>query len=115
MSIAMIKGMAKNHMKGNRLLLTAAFVLLLTTWAVAAQFLTGILQLPSLFDFIEAILDGGLGLNAVTVLFPVLLVLLFILADMLHMSYRWFGIDIINENQKPVEWKEAFQGFRKKM
>lgn len=111
MSIAMIKGMAKTHMRGKRLLMTVGYILLLTLWVIAGQILTGLFQLPSPFDFMEAVLDGRLGINAVTILFPVLLILLFILADLMHMSYRWFGLDILAD--KSVEIKDVFQGFQK--
>ncbi|GEK88838.1 Protein of unknown function [Alkalibacterium putridalgicola] len=111
MSIAMIKGMAKQMMKGKRLLLTVGYILALTAWAIAAQILTGLFRLPSLFDFTEAALEGRLGLNMTTLLFPVLLILLFILADMLHVSYRWFGLDVMDE--KTEEPKMVFQGFHR--
>ena len=111
MSIAMIKGMAKTHMRGKRLLMTVGYILLLTLWVMAGQILIGVLQLPSPFDFMEAALDGRLGMNAVTLLFPVLLILLFILGDMMHMSYRWFGLDTLAG--KSVEIKDVFQGFQK--
>lgn len=109
MTIGMLKGRASTVMKGNRLILMVGFVLSLIAWTLTAQVFINIFGMDRVFSFIDLFYEGTEALQWTVILLPLLMILLFLLGDMLHMSYRWFGLDLLNG--KSLELKGVFQGF----
>jgi uncharacterized membrane protein len=109
MTIGMLKGRASTVMKGNRLILMVGFVLSLIAWTLTAQVFINIFGMDRVFSFIDLFYEGTEALQWTVILLPLLLILLFLFGDMLHMSYRWFGLDLLNG--KSPELKGVFQGF----
>lgn len=110
MTIGMLKGRASTVMKGNRLILMVGFVLSLITWTLTAQVYINIFSVDRVLSIIGLFYEGTDALQWTVILLPLLLVVLFLLGDMLHMSYRWFGLDLLNG--KSPELKGVFQGFK---
>lgn len=111
MTIGLIKELAKAKMKGKRLLLMVGFVLSLVLWTTAAQIMSNVFGLETVFSFLDIFYGDSTGFRISFLIFPVMLILLYLLGDMLHMSYRWFGTDVSLD--KEVELKDVFQGFFK--
>ena len=111
MSIAAMKELASTAMKGNRLLLTVGFVLPLVMWTTVAQIFITIFGMDAVLSIITPFFEGWNGFEWSYLLLPILLILLFILGDFLHISYRWFGIDFLES--KPLDVKLTFQAFFK--
>ncbi|GAA0358822.1 DUF975 family protein [Alkalibacterium iburiense] len=112
MTIGILKEIAKAKLRGKRLLATVGFVLALVIWTTVAQIYITVFGFETVFSIIEIAFTGFTGFRASYLLLPVLLILLFLLGDMLHMSYRWFGLDLV-EDKENVELKDVFQGFFK--
>lgn len=110
MTIGMLRGHASSEMKGSRLILTVGYVLSLVSWTVTAQIFITLFGFDRVFSIIDLFFDGWSGFQWTYLLLPVLLIILFLLGDMLHMSYRWFGLDLLDG--KELEVKKVFQGFQ---
>lgn len=113
MTIAMLRARASSVMKGNRLILMVGYVLSLVSWTLVAQVFITIFGFDRVFSLIDLFFEGWTGFQWTYVLFPILLIILFVLGDMLHMSYRWFGLDLLKG--RSLEVKGAFQGFHTPM
>ncbi|MCC5895704.1 MAG: DUF975 family protein [Alkalibacterium sp.] len=111
MTIGMLRGQASQAMKGNRLILMVGYVLSLVTWTLTAQIFINVFGFDRVFSIIDLFAGGWSGFQWTYLLMPVLLIILFLLGDMLHMSYRWFGLDLLNN--KALDVKRVFQGFQK--
>lgn len=111
MTIAMLRGHASTEMKGNRLILMVGYVLSLISWTLTAQIFITFFGFDRVFSIIDLFLEGWNSFSWTHLLLPVLLIILFLLGDMLHMSYRWFGLDLLMG--KELDVKRVFQGFQK--
>lgn len=111
MTVGEIRAYASDLLRGNWLIMMVGYVLSLVTWTLVTQIITAIIGGQTIFSFVEPILEGWSGFEISYLIFPVLGIVLFILADMLHMSYRWFGLDLVDYKKEHLEVKNIFQGF----
>lgn len=113
MTVGEIRVQASALLKGNWLIMMVGFVLTLVSWTIVTQILFALIGTENIFAPFQLI-DGWNGWDHRYGLFIVVAVFLFILADLLHMSYRWFGLDLVDYKKEKLEVKNIFQGLHSK-
>lgn len=113
MSFGEIRKYASDLLRGNWLIMMVGYVLCLVTWTIVTQIIGTTIGTQIIFSIFEPFLEGWTGFKIHYLIFPVLVLLLFILADLLHISYRWFGLELVDYKKERVKVNHIFQVFRR--
>ncbi len=111
MTIGAIREIARAEMSGRRLILMVGFVLTLVSWTIVGQIYMTLFGFQRVFSIFNPIFDGWTGFEGQYLLFPLFILLLYFVGDTLHISYRWFVLDFLDNKEAGI--RDIFQGLKK--
>lgn len=109
--ITIFKSIASTAISGKRFKLIGSYLLLFFIWLIVGRFYVGIFGVTTILSPFIAWLKGYEGFYLVYMLFPILFFFLALLGDMLYTSFRWFGLDVLDDQDPSL--KGLFQGLLK--
>lgn len=111
MTLGAIKEIAKSEIRGRRLILMVGFMLTLVSWTIVAQIYLTVFGFHNVFSIFDIAIEGRHVFSWNYLLFFVFLILLYVVGDILYISYRWFGLDFLDNMDLDI--KDIFQGLER--